>query len=172
MELQPIETKYNGMTFRSRLEARWAVFFDQLGIRWFYEYEGYQTPVGWYLPDFWLPDVYLRDKDIQGVLFEVKPDNYDKINHEQLAEVAEKLGVGAILAVGFGLNEGVSPTLYQIVPYWDNYMMLYVCRCGRAKFEYGAESNYRICVEPTCKMGHAIQNLSQAFTSARNYRFY
>ena len=28
MEIKPIETHYKGYRFRSRLEARWAVFFD------------------------------------------------------------------------------------------------------------------------------------------------
>lgn len=39
--IQAIETTYNGYRFRSRLEARWAVFFDALGIQWKYEREGY-----------------------------------------------------------------------------------------------------------------------------------
>jgi len=55
--IQAIETKYKGYNFRSRLEARWAVFFDALGIKWEYEKEGYDLgELGWYLPDFWLPD--------------------------------------------------------------------------------------------------------------------
>ena len=37
MNIKPIETIYKGYRFRSRLEARWAVFFDALGIE--YEYE-------------------------------------------------------------------------------------------------------------------------------------
>jgi hypothetical protein len=39
--MQAIETAYNGYRFRSRLEARWAVFFDALGIRYQYEKEGF-----------------------------------------------------------------------------------------------------------------------------------
>lgn len=57
MTLQAIETKYAGCRFRSRLEARWAVFFDRLGMRWEYEPQGYNTAAGPYLPDFRLPDV-------------------------------------------------------------------------------------------------------------------
>jgi hypothetical protein len=38
--LTPIPTRYKGYHFRSRLEARWAVFFDALGLRWQYEVEG------------------------------------------------------------------------------------------------------------------------------------
>lgn len=36
-EIKPIQTRYKGYHFRSRLEARWAVFFDALGIAWKYE---------------------------------------------------------------------------------------------------------------------------------------
>lgn len=51
--IKAIETKYKGYRFRSRLEARWAVFFDSLGMKWDYEPEGYDLgDAGWYLPDF------------------------------------------------------------------------------------------------------------------------
>lgn len=53
MKHKAIETYYKGYRFRSRLEAKWAVFFDTIGIEWKYEEEGYQLPDGtWYLPDF------------------------------------------------------------------------------------------------------------------------
>jgi len=59
MTIKPIETRYRGYRFRSRLEARWAVFFDECGIEWDYEIQGFSvtTPRGNinYLPDFWLP---------------------------------------------------------------------------------------------------------------------
>lgn len=54
--IKAIETSYNGYRFRSRLEARWAVFLDAIGIRYEYEQQGYHTAVGGYLPDFWLPE--------------------------------------------------------------------------------------------------------------------
>jgi hypothetical protein len=44
--------------FRSRLEARWAVFFDACGIKYEYEPEGFDLGNGvYYLPDFYLPEV-------------------------------------------------------------------------------------------------------------------
>lgn len=49
---QAIPTKYRFHLFRSRLEARWAVFFDRIGIRWSYEPEGYSLSRTGYLPDF------------------------------------------------------------------------------------------------------------------------
>ena len=66
--LRAIETSYAGCRFRSRLEARWAVFFDALGITWQYEPQGYDIPrAGWYLPDFWLPAQELWI-EVKGVL--------------------------------------------------------------------------------------------------------
>ena len=56
MAVKAIETRYAGCRFRSRLEARWAVFFDALGIEWNYEPQGFETQHGRYLPDFWLPE--------------------------------------------------------------------------------------------------------------------
>lgn len=68
--IRPIETHYKGYRFRSRLEARWAVFFDAMDLTWEYEPEGFVTSAGPYLPDFrvWTP---------QGkpVWYEVKPEH-------------------------------------------------------------------------------------------------
>ena len=56
MTIKAIPTEYNGYKFRSRLEARYAVFFDALSIKWEYEPEGYEIATGvWYLPDFFIP---------------------------------------------------------------------------------------------------------------------
>jgi hypothetical protein len=47
-----IQTEAFGCLFRSRLEARCAVFLQAMGLRWEYEPEGYELPSGRYLPDF------------------------------------------------------------------------------------------------------------------------
>ena len=66
--IKAIQTQYKGHNFRSRLEARWAVFFDALGIEWGYEAQGYDLgELGYYLPDFWLPEF--------DCWIEVKPDS-------------------------------------------------------------------------------------------------
>lgn len=55
--MKAIQTEYNGYKFRSRLEARWAVFFDMLKVRYQYEPEGFNLGNGGkYLPDFYLPE--------------------------------------------------------------------------------------------------------------------
>ena len=55
-DIKAIETVYNGYRFRSRLEARWAVFFDKAKIEYVYEPEGFVLSDNQcYLPDFYLP---------------------------------------------------------------------------------------------------------------------
>ena len=67
MMIKPIQTYYKGYHFRSRLEARWAVFFDKFGVEWQYETEGYILNNGeWYLPDFYLPEL--------NIYLEIKPE--------------------------------------------------------------------------------------------------
>lgn len=71
--IKPIPTEYNGYIFRSRLEARWAVFFDAAGIKYEYEPEGYESSSSSkYLPDFYLPDLNTH-VEVKGVR-----DGYEK----------------------------------------------------------------------------------------------
>lgn len=79
MAVTAIETHYGGCRFRSRLEARWAVFFDHFGVEW--EYEPQSVVVSHrlsleegtfnYLPDFWLPRLGLW-VEVTGSLDEVE----------------------------------------------------------------------------------------------------
>lgn len=71
-DIKAIETVYDGYRFRSRLEARWAVFFNSLGVRFEYEPEGFELSCGRYLPDF-----YLTDLDLY---VEIKPFNREVVS--------------------------------------------------------------------------------------------
>ena len=64
--MKAIETTYSGIKYRSRTEARWAVFLDELRLPYAYEPEGFDLDGDWYLPDFWLPNpgVWLEVKGI------------------------------------------------------------------------------------------------------------
>ena len=86
-----IETNYNGYRFRSRLEARWAVFFDALGVQYEYEKEGYELgDVGRYLPDFWLPDVH------GGLWVEIKPGSPTAEEIRKMEVLTEHTGESGI----------------------------------------------------------------------------
>ena len=87
LQMKPIETVYKGFKFRSRLEARWAVFFDACGVRWEYEPEGYILPNGqYYLPDFLLHDVTFNHAG-----YSEGNDLYVEVKGKMTAEDAEKI---------------------------------------------------------------------------------
>jgi hypothetical protein len=72
VSVTPIPTEYNGVVYRSRTEARWAVFFTENDIPFSYEMEGFDLDGIRYLPDFWLP--------IGKLWIEVKP--YEPLSQE------------------------------------------------------------------------------------------
>lgn len=82
--IKAIETVYNGYRFRSRLEARWAVFFDALGVKYEYEAEGFEIGNGLrHLPDFSIQN---------GVLIEIKPkDSFIPVMKRKYIYLAGKI---------------------------------------------------------------------------------
>lgn len=89
--LKAIETEYAGYRFRSRQEARWAVWFDNMGIKWRYEAEGFDLGDGmWYLPDFWLPEIPNFAKDTFGWWIEVKGKFPTDEEMEKAARLAQQ----------------------------------------------------------------------------------
>lgn len=70
--IKAIPTKYKGVTFRSRTEARWAVCFDKMKVRWRWENQGYDLgDFDPYLPDFVLPDFDII-AEIKGAPFTIE----------------------------------------------------------------------------------------------------
>jgi hypothetical protein len=67
-----IPTRYNGVKFRSRLEARWAAFFEQCGWPW--EYEPFDL-------EGWIPDFLI--KGASPCLVEVKPITWRHTSDER-----------------------------------------------------------------------------------------
>lgn len=64
MTIKPIETLYRGHYFRSKAEARFAVFLDCLGVKWDYEPQGFDLGNGLkYLPDFKIYNVEIWDEN-------------------------------------------------------------------------------------------------------------
>lgn len=77
-DIKAIPTTYAGVRFRSRLEARWAAFFDLCGIKW--EYEPFDL-------DGWAPDFLLRDLISAPVaLVEVKPIDINVEGHYEILQ--------------------------------------------------------------------------------------
>jgi hypothetical protein len=172
------------------LEARWAVFFDALGLKWEYEPEGFVLPSGrHYLPDF---RVTIRD---QIFWFEIKPG--DEGENELFTEFMEASPAGW---AGSVLNEIPDPRLVAEKGYyydgsnydrpyihwsghpedgggWDNFRHFCICEsCGAIGYQFDGRSARIGC-------GCAIHNGSDrnhttghpriiaAFTKARRARF-
>lgn len=113
--MRSIPTTYRNVKFRSRLEAKWAAFFDRLGVIWEYEPDGYLTSAGPYLPDFLLPWVWARN-GTQGVFLEVKPEYPSK--EEQDKAEALCLGSGRTVLV---VTESPLPKQWG-VPQWEEFI--------------------------------------------------
>jgi hypothetical protein len=184
--LKAIETKYKGYRFRSRLEARWAVFFDALGVTWEYEKEGYDLgDAGWYLPDFWLPDMYDRNFN-RGMWAEIKGQEPTEIENQRCEFLAEQTRQSVVLFVGVphtqqegwsGANGGNGHYQWAYKAsdpsgaYWDNWMRLHWCsNCYVAKIEF--ENNYYscpVCGKQTCTSDDP--KIDNAVIAARSARF-
>lgn len=99
-----IDTAYHGRLFRSRIEARWAVFLNALGVAWEYERQGYPLRSGPYLPDFWLPR--------QEAWLEIKGEPPSAREASLARELAGHTGAAVYLFFGDvdaavrGLNDG------------------------------------------------------------------
>lgn len=95
MKIAAIPTKYAGVQFRSRLEARWAAFFDLL--KWTWEYEPIDL-------DGYIPDFCIKDRFLGSIFVEVKPARID----EDVGDVVSKAldaGCDRIVVVGLDFRE-------------------------------------------------------------------
>lgn len=103
--MRSIKTEYAGHLFRSRLEARWAVFLDACRANWEYEPEGYVLNNRLhYLPDFLVHDVRFYRADgmsVSNVTIEVK-GTMDRASEAKVKAYADKR---PILVLG-GLPHG------------------------------------------------------------------
>lgn len=153
-DLRPIPTRYAGHHFRSRLEARWAVAFDAMGVAWHYEREAFSLPGGTgYLPDFYLPELRLW--------VEVKPAGGDVSKLDAFA--AGLVGTGeratvlnqipgpsfcgtygaADLAPACYITAAGAPDLHLDAPY-----LFCICeRCGRVGFTFEGRPRRIGCCE-------------------------
>jgi len=161
--IRAIETIYSGYRFRSRLEARWAIYFDALGIQYEYEPEGFDLgEAGWYLPDFYLPRV--------GMWAEVKRVPLTPRERKKAEALSQQSGEPVLMLVGLpdkrsywacgtghdyvlahhhdyyttenrffcatGIDEGDTPTEYVLDMFGD-FEIRAILKAKQARFEHG-----------------------------------
>jgi len=184
MTIKPIPTHYAGCWFRSRLEARYAVFFNHLNIQWEYEPEGYELTNGRYLPDFRLHGL---GGDPQGgsLWFEVKPD-IDNREDNRWQELATATGTPLITA--FGMPRADQDSVYGSTSRngwmeiygpdgeWDHLRAFAACcRCDRIGITYEGRCA-RICgheglYDQRSYLGANVPQITAAYTAAHSARF-
>ena len=135
--IKAIKTQYKGQYYRSRTEARWAVFFDYLQLEFKYEPEGYDLGKdGWYLPDFYIPSL--------DCFIEIKPDVPVEGRESPTEALAAHTGKSVYTFYG-------SPQLP--IDSFDGG----VCICVDCVYKelsgamsYGWDDGYHLCVCPSC----------------------
>lgn len=186
MTLKPIQTRYKGHHFRSRLEARYAVFLDHLGVQWQYEPEGFELSAGRYLPDFFLPAVN------GGTWLEIKPHGggsffgfasggrLEDPRLEEFADQVRELGQSFYVAYGipaadldYNYDEGM------LEAPWDPHHWC-VCSCGQTVgIQFEGRGDRIRCPRPDCcasshgDRGHSYDHsrIVVAAQAARSARF-
>ena len=110
MDIKPIETLYHGCRFRSRLEARWAVFFDSLKVPWEYEPEGFDLGDGtYYLPDFRVK-CYGTRGGTDGTPFDLYIEVKGRMTEEDAAKILKFSGYKEVQK----MNRGHSYIEFQV----------------------------------------------------------
>lgn len=158
--IEPIPTWYANTHFRSRLEARWAVFFDAVGVNWVYEPNVYRLESGDYKPDFFLYSVneqniwtyddptidqFLRVGRTHGMFLEIKPVNAPRADARWDELVSE---LDTTLGVIFGLPRPDLPNYgykFDELDRGDSYYSLFF-----HKLDNQMEEDYQFCVCSVC----------------------
>jgi hypothetical protein len=183
--ISPIETHYNGYRFRSRLEARWAIFFDKAGISYEYELEGFELrDYGYYLPDFWLPKF--------KCWVEIKPEYDDDETQKVMRCFADTIAPiilfrgtpslswnGTIYCLDLTDSSGGS---------YENkigFAFCHICKVATLSFSDndrrllggGREllnsdwSEWKTCCDPEHRKSHTVHELADAIGASRAARF-
>lgn len=172
-----IPTTYNGIVFRSRTEARWAVFFDGLGVPWIHEPEGYQLSSAWYVPDFWLPD--------QEVFWEVKGEMPTSEETKKAEELAAATGKEVLIAWGqpeesqgrcdYDVNEGAFWFFGELGGHDISYRWCVCPKCGKVGCEFDGRGA-RVCGDRCTKENKAYSydhpRVLAAVETSRTHRFW
>lgn len=156
--MKAIETEYNGILFRSRLEARWAILFDALSLNWVYEPECYLLSNN----QKYTPDFYIKRFDL---FIEIKPsfDWLDNKYHFDRYKLFEKK---LLVLSGDYPNFDVNYLFHNIdegIRYENN-----VVFCPNRKYEPFYYSGYELGSDE----GEFNSDYIEELNKVKSYRFY
>lgn len=165
-----LPTRWNGIIFRSRTEARWAVFLDFLKVPYEYEHQGYDLDGTYYLPDFYLPslDDYL----------EVKASSPDKEEQRKAEKLATATRKRVFITTGSPKwNSEEPPGLEAFFPDdgWDHPYQFCIClQCRKIGIEFdGRSARIKCGCHKEGDRTHTADNerLIDAYNAASSERF-
>lgn len=166
-----IETIYNNYHFRSRIKARWAVFFDALGMKYQYEPKGYDLDGSWYLPDFFLPD-----QDCWIEIKGKKPSKEEQVLAVTLAKATEKNvyiffdGIPSLDDMPDDCAEVFFPDGYMDFSHW----WCECSQCHKVGIQFSGYSD-RLCQcfeeDAGCRPNYDSPRIIRAYKAARQARF-
>lgn len=153
MTIAAIPTRYAGVNFRSRLEARWAAFFDQCGLTWGYE----PIDLNGYIPDFLVELPHAR------ILFEVKPGldvgdlraacpKIEASGWRRMAWIGGALGDVLIRSLAAG---PCGPCIAEILHADSPALPVSECRCSDLGWE--DLDSFRVCPSRWREAGNRVQ---------------
>jgi hypothetical protein len=170
-DIEATPTIYKGVRFRSRLEARWAVFWDELGVKWEYEPQMFELPDGkQYIPDFWIVDLALW--------VEIKPNETIAREEEatlKCSQLAYKTGDLVYLDQGgfaWPISEDWEYSNAFVPGGAEVYSVLfvYITEPVQGDFIYHSENHYWATCPECGKLGIA-KPLRESYTIKINYIF-
>ena len=178
--MKVIETTFRGCRFRSRLEARWAVFMHALKVPYVYEPEGYDLDDGiCYAPDFWLPD-----QDCFLEIKPVEPSEEETVKAGKLAIFTKKMVMICFGPIEVPSDHGGGDSMHAIFPPfsrepfgWDSpYLWCHCPHCHRVGIQFDGYAD-RInckCPKQTGDKGSNYESprLVRAYEIARGFRFF
>ena len=190
IDFTPKETEFNGEIYKSRLEARWAIMFDYMGLPYFYEplaisYRWHSRNTKYY-PDFLVQDITFcpysySDNATKNVYLEVKfrdyiPTTRDWTKWASLRQQTDNFAVifGLGWHYGNSIHEGDSLLIQHhnesMQPYPGS-LGFYQCdRCTQTWVEFTGIDEWDYC--PYCQNTRGLTDaFNRAYEEACQYAF-
>ena len=163
IKITPIETVYKGYRFRSRLEARWAIYLDHAGWVWEYEPQGYTLSNGKkYLPDF-LVSGSEKSFNRGNFWLEVKAQQLTDDEYEKCKLLSEGTQLNVIFAIGTP-----NPEKIYNLPFVGQFYNEGICICANCARIWGEPRK----IDNESNDGLAVDSLTiAACDAARSARF-
>ncbi len=146
MKISAIPTEYKGVRFRSRLEAKWAAFFDLCEWPWSYE----PVDLKFYVPDFLL-------RFDRPLLVEIKPlmsfDESNELNHAK--SKARSSGWESEIVILGAEVDPVFGAFYDLEAGWTEATPFHCPDCH--EYSMLAEGGSWICRVHGCDLGRRMR---------------